>query len=171
MYQTGILFRNLALAFLICLTPGIARAHTLRSEPKLRSSAQADAARIEQLLQQSAYTYRKAADGVWIIERQGKELAKFQVLLASGPGFLVTGVIIAPRKTMDVNSEMMFKLLKLDHSLDYVKIGFDDDDDLFVRSEVKTRQLDAQEFKEGVERVSADADQIYVAIKPYLKTL
>lgn len=80
------------------------------------------------------------------------------------------GVIVATKKTMNTTSDMMFKLLKLNHSLDYVKIGFDDDDDLFVRGEVKTRQLDLQEFKEGVERVSTDADQIYEAIKPYLKT-
>lgn len=157
------------MALTLSVFPAVMQAQVAPREPAPAQSGQADAAKVEQLLQQSGYSYRKVSDGVWVIERQGKNLAKFTIIFASGPGFLVAGVIVAPKKTMDVTSEMMFKLLKLNHSLDYVKIGFDDDDDLFVRSELKTRQLDLQALKEGVERVSADADQIYEAIKPYLK--
>ena len=170
MFKTWILGRHLVMALALCILPSLAGARTPPRKSEGRPGAQADAAKVEQLLQQSGYSYRKVSDGVWVIERQGKSLPKFTIIFASGPGFLVTGVIVAQKKTMNVTSEMMFKLLKLDHSLDYVKIGFDDDDDLFVRSEVKTRQLDLEEFKEGVERVSADADQIYDAIKPYVKT-
>lgn len=158
------------MAFTLSLFPAVAHAHTTPRESALQQSRQADAVRVEQLLQQSGYNYRKVSDGVWVIERQGKNLPKFTIIFASGTGFLVAGVIVAPKNTMNVTSEMMFKLLKLNHTFDYVKIGFDDDDDLFVRWEVKTRQLDLQEFKEGVERVSADADQTYQTIKPYLKT-
>lgn len=45
----------------------------------------------------------------------------------------------------------MYKLLRLSHSIDYVKIGLDDDEDLFVRTEVKTKLMDLQEFKAIVE--------------------
>lgn len=169
MYRTRIHCRHFVMALTLCLAPAIAHAHIASREPA-PLQGQADAAKVEQLLQQSGYRYRKVSDGVWVIERQGKSLPKFTIIFASGSGFLVMGVIVATKKTMNTTSDMMFKLLKLNHSLDYVKIGFDDDDDLFVRGEVKTRQLDLQEFKESVERVSTDADQIYEAIKPYLKT-
>jgi hypothetical protein len=169
MNKKQIAWRCLIIALTLSMA-AIAKSQTLSFTAAPNQTGQSDAARVEQLLRQSGYTYRKISDSAWVSERQGKNLSKFTVIFASGPGFLVTGVVVARKTTMNVTSEMMFKLLKLDHSMDYVKIGFDDDDDLFVRSEVKTRQLDLQEFKEGVERVSDDANEIYAAIKPYLKT-
>jgi len=104
------------------------------------------------------------------MDGKGKSLLTFSILFASGDGFLVTGVVVAPKDKMNVTSEMMFKLMKLNHSLDYVKIGFDNDDDLFVRWEVKTQKLDLPLFKEVIRRVTDDADEVYRTIKPYLRT-
>ena len=37
--------------------------------------------------------------------------------------------------------------MRLSNDLDYVKIGIDNDGDLFVRAELRVRMLDAAEFK------------------------
>ena len=138
------------------------------SSLNVQAQAIQPSAKVDQLMRESGYRYKSLGEGVWVIDRTGTSLPKFQILIASGPGYVVFGVIIAEKKNMNVTSEMMFKLMKLNHALDYVKIGFDNDDDLFVRSEIKTRLLDVQEFKEGIERLSSDVDQIYVTIKPFL---
>lgn len=169
MYKHLNLWRQLVIALSFCVLPVVATAQVSLPATASTQSGQADAVKVEQLLQQSGYKYRKASDDVWVIEQAGKSMPKMTIILATGPGFMITGVVVAQKASLNVNSEMMFKLLKLNHDLDYVKIGFDDDDDLFVRSEVKTKQLDLAEFKEIVERVSADADQIFDTVKPYLR--
>jgi hypothetical protein len=159
--------------FLTALTLGLSiittQTPTASGRPAQVQGQGPDAVKIEQLLRQSGYGYRKLSPGAWIMDGKGKSLLTFSILFASGDGFLVTGVIVAPKDKMNVTSEMMFKLMKLNYSLDYVKIGFDNDDDLFVRWEVKTQTLDLPLFKEVIRRVSDDADQVYGEIKPYLK--
>ncbi|HSS21907.1 MAG TPA: hypothetical protein VLL54_17675 [Pyrinomonadaceae bacterium] len=168
MNSTLIHCRRLVLLLGLSLVPVFVQANA-QAGGSTAPAIKNDAAKVEQLFKQSGYSYRNAGEGIWLLEREGKNLTKFKVIFATGPGFLVTGVVVATKDSMDTTPEMMLKLLKLAHSLDFVKIGLDDDDDLFVRSEIKTASLDLAEFKESVERVSNDADQIYAAIKPFLK--
>ena len=136
------------------------------------NSAQAQSTRrdprVVQLVTGSGYQAKDLGDGVWIIDFQGTQKPKLQMLIASGADFVVFGVILAVKQDMNVSSEMMFKLMKFNNAYDYVKIGFDADDDLFLRAEIKTKMLDRAEFNETVERVRKDADEVYGAIKPYL---
>ena len=159
--------------FLTALTLGLsiitAQTPTASGRPAQVQGQGPDAVKIEQLLRQSGYGYRKLSPGIWIMDAKGESLLTFSILFAAGDGFLVTGVIVAPKDKMNVTSEMMFKLMKLNYSLDYVKIGFDKDDDLFVRWEVKTQKLDLPLFKEVIRRVTDDADEVYRTIQPYLK--
>ncbi len=141
---------------------------TIRAELPLASAAQDNEEKIGKLLTDSGYNVRKTGKGTWVIARQNKEMGVIQVLVASGADFVVTGVIIAFKKNMSASPEMMRKLLKLNHSLDYVKVGFDDDDDLFVRSEMKSKFLDAADLKAEIERVCSYADKVFLDIKPYL---
>lgn len=133
------------------------------------SQTSADAvAKTTKLLQDSGYVHRKTGDHTWFIERQGTQ--KPPILVASGADFLVVGIIVAEKKNMRVSADLSFKLLKLNHSLDYVKCGFDADDDLFVRSEVRIRVTDQPAFKAMVEGVISAADQAYAEVKPFLIT-
>lgn len=137
------------------------------SEPQVKTEAQV-VARLAQILERSGYPYKKAADNVWVVSFKGKSLADIQVIVTSVENLIVMGAVVAPKSSMRVGQEMMFKLLKLTHDIDRVKIGFDSDDDLFVRAEVTAKCFDADEFKSNMEQVSGGADQIHAAIKSYL---
>src|SRR5215217_3673093 len=76
-------------------------------------SASASTAKVERLIGESGYTSKKVSDDVWLISRQGKSLPEFQIIVTSGPGFWLAGVIVAEKKTMRVTPELMFKLLQL----------------------------------------------------------
>jgi hypothetical protein len=60
-------------------------------------------------------------------------------------------------------------LLRSNHDMDFVKVGLDGDGDAFVRIEISSRLLDAQEFKKIMDQVTAATDAVYTRIKPYLK--
>ena len=63
---------------------------------------------------------------------------------------------------------LLYRLLKYNNTADYVKVGFDDDEDLFVRAELNTKTTDFPLFKEVLEQVGAAADELYAQIKPSL---
>lgn len=124
--------------------------------------------RLAQILERSGYSYRKAADNVWVVSFKGTSKTDIQVFVTSAENLIVMGAVVAPKASMKVTPEMMFKLLRLVHDIDRVKIGFDDDEDLFLRAEVTTKCFDVEDFKASMEQVSAGTDKVYAAIKPYL---
>jgi hypothetical protein len=128
-----------------------------------------DADRIDALLHQSGYTYEQKAPGVWVIPQKGDSLGDFKVIVAVGDGITVVFVIVAAKADMDMDQDLAYKMLHMNHEYDRVKIGVDDDGDAFVRADASVRVLDETEFKDIVHQVSASADEVHAAIKPYLK--
>src|SRR5712691_6548573 len=78
-------------------------------------------AKLAQILEQSGYTYRKAAENVWVVNFKGKSLSEINVFVTSAEDLVVMGAVVAPKKSMRVTPEMMFKLLRLVHDIDRVK--------------------------------------------------
>jgi len=166
--KTFTLCQRLVMVLLIGLVPMLSHAAPV-NETNVQNTQTDATAKVERFLQQSGLTYRKTGDRTWVVERQGKSMGKQTILVATGPGFMVAGIILAAKNSMNASSEMMFKLMKFNHSLDYVKVGFDDDDDLFIRMEVKTRLLDQQGFNEVFDLVANNAETVNAAMKPYIR--
>jgi hypothetical protein len=124
--------------------------------------------KLAQILEKSGYSYRKAADNVWVVTFKGKSKADIQVFVTSAEHLVVMGTVVAAKASMKVTPEMMFKLLRLVHDIDRVKIGFDDDEDLFLRAEVTSKCFDVEDFKSSMDQISAGTDKVYAAIKTYL---
>ena len=160
-------FRNAVISVLLAATIAStalnvnARLRQAKSDPQT-------VAKLAQILERSGYPYRKAADNVWVVTFKGKTPADINVFVTSAEGIIVMGTVVAEKSTMQVTAEMMHRLLKLTHEIDRVKIGFDNDDDLFVRAEVHARLFDLEEFKSDMEQVVGASEQIRAAIKPFL---
>ncbi len=154
----------LALALIAPLATGTDARPSRR--PLAARSGQTAAAKIEGFLRQAGYDYSKTGDNTWLINNQGRK--PWYVLVATGTDFVVVGVVVAPKKNINRSADFMFKLLRLEHSTDYAKIGLDDDEDLFVRWELKTRLLDLQDFKSCVNSIVTASDTVYGEIKPFL---
>ena len=125
-------------------------------------------AKLAQILERSGYPYKKATDNVWVVNFKGKSLADFSVFVTSAENLIIMGAVVAPKASMKVTPEMMFKLLRIVHDIDRVKIGFDDDEDLFLRAEVNARCFEVEEFKSSMDQISAGVDKVHAAIKSYL---
>ena len=165
MKQIHISFWFSVIVALVTLCPATMHGRTL-SDTSAPQTREASSARVSQLLQQAGYSYRKTGDNTWVINRPG---GKGPMLLAVGEDFVVVGVIVAVKDNMRSSADLSFRLLKLNHTADYVKVGFDEDDDLFVRIEERIRIVDLQEFKAMVEKVDSSADTAYETVKPFLR--
>ena len=78
---------------------------------------------------------------------------------------LIVGTVVRPKATLDTSAATLLKLMRLSNDLDYVKIGIDNDGDLFVRVELRSRMLDAAEFKKTVQDVIKASATAYAATK------
>jgi hypothetical protein len=146
---------------------GRAHARTLSAAAQAETAA-ASTAKVERLLKESGYTHKKVSEDIWLVNRQGKNFPEFQIIITAGQGFWLAGVVVAEKKRLRVTPELLSKLLRLNHSIDYVKVGIDGDEDLFVRREAGTRLLDLREFKDIVEQVASATDTVYAEVKPFL---
>jgi hypothetical protein len=156
---------------MILMTTAMFASAVLKADARRLAQAKSDSqtvAKLAQILERSGYTYKKAADNVWLVNFKGDSLADINVIVTSNEGLIIMAVVVAEKSAMRVTPEMMRKLLKLTHEIDRVKIGFDNDDDLFVRSEVSARLFDLEEFKSDMQQVAAASDKIHAAIKPFV---
>jgi hypothetical protein len=148
------------LAVALFAMAGLFASAAAQSTPK--SSDDAKVARFLEGCGHKYKTYTTKDGPVWSIEElHGGSLKNMRILLATNGGVMVMGVVVAEKAHMNVTAEFMHKLLRLTHDLDRVKIGFDNDEDLFVRIESPVRLLDAQDFKAQIDQVVAAADEIY----------
>ena len=138
-----------------------------KSVPQTKTNPQV-VSKLAQILEQSGYPYKKAADNVWVVSFKGRSKADIPVFVTSAENLIVMGTVVAPKASMRVTPEMMFKLLRIVHDIDRVKIGFDDDEDLFLRAEVPNKCFDVEAFKSSMDQISAGTDKVYAAIKTYL---
>lgn len=123
------------------------------------------AARVASLLEETGYSYSKAADNVWAIAYEGKSLPKFNVVATVHEDILVLFTIVAEKNSLRLTPDVVQRLLQLNGDLDRVKIGVDKDGDLFVRTDLSIRVLDAREMKENIEQVAAATDVVYAAVR------
>ena len=132
--------------------------------------AQADdgAAKVAMLLGGTTYPYKTIGDGVWTIDFTGKSLPSFRVLAGAEKGVLTAFAVVAKADQFTLSAELMTMLLKLNTSLNSVRVAFDADGDLVVETKLSIRVLDLTELKAKIDEVAGAADMIYESLGPYL---
>jgi hypothetical protein len=108
---------------------------------------------MEQALERSGLKYRKVQDRYWFATCDSKLVADCQILMTATPEILVMGVVVKHKKDLSLTPEVAATLLHLNHNLTRVKVGIDDDGDLFERVEVSVKGLDADEILDNLKLV------------------
>ena len=165
-----LLRRGITFVITVMLLSNLPAVANARAIFKNGNPQNASTARVVQLLEDSGYKYTKKSATVWTIDFTGKTLKSFKVILATQDDLLVTFVVVARKKDIQISSEFMMKLLNFNHQLDRVKIGIDEDGDLFVRSDINIRILDKTEFKDNIEQVAAATNEVYDGVKSYISS-
>lgn len=157
--------RHLILPLMILMCVGYV---TSLAQAESAAQSKSNTAKVLQLLEDSKYNYRKAADEVWAIPYTGDNLKEFNVVVVLEQNLVVLVVIMAEKDEFKLSNEMMMKMLNMNDQFDRVKIGISDKGDAFLRIDLSLRILDTQELKENIEQIAAAADEAYVGIKPFL---
>jgi hypothetical protein len=131
---------------------------------------QTDGDRVDQLLASSKFMAKRlegTKQPVWIIKRKGENLKEFEVILTAKSGLLTTFITVATKDNIKRTPELCEQLLKFNYKYDSVKIGFDGDEDAYVRMDSRLRVVDLQEFNQVIEQVSSTAEALHKELQPY----
>ncbi|HEY7786743.1 MAG TPA: hypothetical protein VIB00_18575 [Pyrinomonadaceae bacterium] len=126
-------------------------------------------ANVEKWMADSGLEYRRTGETTWVANGKGRVIEEFPILVATGSTFIVVGALVAKKDGFDRTPDFMFKLLKLNYSTEFAKTGLDDDEDLFVRIEMRSDLVDSTHFKNMIADVTKTADEAYSVVKPHLK--
>ncbi len=151
----------------VLLTVTISSPFALAQQPP--ATPQGASVKVLRLLAGSGYQYKQFNPTVWAIDFEGKAIGSFKVILTTREHLVVVFTVIAKKAEVPLTPELMQTLLRANSSFDRVKIGFDDDGDLIVRTDLSARILDLQELKDNVEQVAAAVNELYETIAPMLK--
>jgi|SRR5689334_4387302 len=121
------------------------------------------AAFVEKLLKQIGQKYTRADMGIWVIRRTGPNLPNFSITLVQRGGTVSAQVNVAKATSFRLNDAAP-ALLSLANKLDYAKVCFDREGDVFVRNETWLKSLDADEFVNSLDKIATAADQVYAEL-------
>jgi len=147
-------------AVLVCV-PGTANAQPGPSE----------ILRVDDLLRDSGYKYTRVTSNsaaVWTVPFTRDALGSTRVIVSTDKGVLVSFVTVVEGTKLRKAPELLMKMLQINNSLDQVKIGFDEDGDAFVRIDEALRLVDAQEMKAVLDQLSAAAEELFIAMRPFI---
>ncbi|MBI3937850.1 MAG: YbjN domain-containing protein [Betaproteobacteria bacterium] len=130
--------------------------------------------KLVRLVDQSGYTpITKHAPNVWSIEFRGKVMPRIVVIVSGGGRddevFTVIGVVIATQNRLPSGAEFARSMLKINHRLDYVKTLLDSDGDLVVRTELRLRNMDGDDFRSIIDQMVKASDEVYREMRPFLR--
>jgi hypothetical protein len=121
------------------------------------------------LLTASGHTFTTHKGNVWSIVFDKDSLKNFKVIISTDSNNLVViFVIVAQNAQMNHTPEFMQALLRANHDFDYVKVGFDNDGDLFVRADTTCRLLDVDELKALITQVASSANDLHKSVKGWI---
>lgn len=132
--------------------------------------------KLETLIKDSGYKSAakvKDKEGVWTLDFSGKQIARFKVVVTATEkdgGGVITAVAnpIAKDQLPRNRANLTAAILKANNDFDYVKVGFDNEGDIFVRADIPPG-VDLASFKAVVEQVAAAADDFYGKVKSQLR--
>lgn len=132
--------------------------------------------KLETLIQDSGYKSAakvKDKDAVWTLDFSGKQLPRFKVVVTAsekdGAGIITAVANPVGKDQLPRNrTNLTAAVLKANNDFDYVKVGFDNEGDVFVRADIPPG-VDLASFKAIVEQVAAAADDFYGKIKSQLR--
>lgn len=126
--------------------------------------AQSDS-KLEGLLKQTGYEFKKASQDVWITTVEGKNKKAIDMVVVESGGMTVLFSIVKENAIDSLSAVQLKNLLKLNMALDRIKIGFDEENNLLVRIDATTRLLDAEELTLLLDQAGSAADESFAIVQ------
>lgn len=121
---------------------------------------------VTEFVEKSGYKFNTYSKCVWIISDAltiPHDGLQGSILIGEQDDFIGVGAVIKLKAHLDLSSATLAKLLRLNNELDFVKVGIDNDGDLFLRAELHKKTLDSAAFKDVFDRIKNESKKVYDA--------
>lgn len=144
-------------------------ATTKKPASAAKGKSAVETGKVERLLDGTGYKFVKRKPNVWSMAFAGKTLGKSVVVLTETPKLLVIFTIVGTSAATDKTPQLMQILLRANSTFDYVKIGFDQDGDLFVRLDAPVRGTDSRQLKTDLDQLMSASDELAGQVAKFIK--
>ena len=122
--------------------------------------ADASMAKIADYLKASGRTYTTHANGAMLVDTP-----KDKLLVFTKGGFLLMGFTrVLPKAYLPRTDAVLFNLMRLNDTLNFAKVGINQDGDLFLRVETRADLIDKYELDRTVKQLIEDYDKVKSAV-------
>jgi len=87
------------------------------------------------------------------------------LLIGQAGDVVVIGTVVQPKAKLELSADVLLKLMQLNNELEFVKVGIDNDGDLFLRAELRAGSMTAEDFSASVKKVVEASTQVYATLK------
>jgi hypothetical protein len=87
------------------------------------------------------------------------------LLIAQEGEMAIVGVVVQSKANLNLSADLLLQLMKMNNELEFVKVGIDNDGDLFVRTELHMPSLTEDDFKVAVKNVVEGSGQVFAMLK------
>jgi hypothetical protein len=157
--KSAMLMLAIFLLSLAAVPPSLA----LTRSNQARGSANEE--RLLSALDKSGYSYSKVDKGIWVIELDGKHLAKVKVIIAAAEDVVVVSAEVIDRKELKGKEAELVKMLELNDQFDTAKLALSKRG-LYARTDIHAGLVDGKELAYLINQVAALADDAYAQVKP-----
>jgi hypothetical protein len=152
--KRGYFVRAIFLAFAIAIVPSMAFVRASYAQERSHQES------VLAALDKSGYAYTKAKDGVWVVEIDGKHLAKIEIIVSSGGDMAVVSADVVDRKVLTGREPVLVKILELNAKIDSAKMALSKNT-LYARAEIQVGLIDGKELAYLINQVAGMADDAY----------
>jgi hypothetical protein len=82
------------------------------------------------------------------------------LLIAQEDEMGVVGTVVRPKAKLNLTADLLLKLMQLNDELEFVKVGIDNDGDMFVRTELHIASLTPEEFSATIKKIAEASNKI-----------
>ena len=142
-------------------------AGTLAVAGAARAGEAEDAATIKHLLESAHITYKPTkSPTVFTADYTGKTIGSMKVIIAVQGDLVVIFTNPMRKGQFATSQEALYKMARMNHEFDFVKVEIDDDGDFAVRADIDSGATPAQ-FKRICDQVAASTNEAYETMAPY----
>lgn len=115
----------------------------------------------EKMLGETGYEFAKADTNIFVTKIAGNKMKDILVVATQSEGMIILFSIVKEKAGPTLTVGQYRQLMKITMEYDRIKIGLDDEENLMVRIDLKSRLTDTKDLTENLEQIGVVTDEAF----------
>lgn len=134
------------------------------STNKMASTKLSAAAALDSMLAETGYEFSKADTNVFVTKVAGNKMKDILIIATESEGMTILFCMVKEKAGALLTVAQSIQLMKLTMEYDRIKIGLDDEENLMVRIDLKSRLTDTKDLTENLDQLGVAVDEAFAIV-------